>query len=384
MNRSTLPKKYTNAVLKSERIEILQIAFLSNSSLFAIICRTLFQDIELFSFEEFKELSSSMELTVDFNDSHLLMKARLDHELEERKKMAASLLALKEGKIELLTRIKSKQLELEGLTKEMNDLINLTLPLQEKLKMEITAKRELNLKAAQFLAPPLFHLYNTLVGFLESKGLPFSDIDVVINQPSSDEAVGQEYLRHQANLLLSIRQDASDSSTVLVRVKFSWLAKLKIVVCSADLVDSFNNVPASFVLSNLFKGDRGLDSPNPSSLFVDGLEFTVNDAGGFAFMWAQLLAGLQYPVVAQSTLQTSKSGIWMVGDEKMSLVEKVVHLIQERRKLLIRVNAVIAGLALKLGNKKDYGGRLISFSKQMVILKWLCENYRRFLTNHMF
>jgi hypothetical protein len=160
----------------------------------------------------------------------------------------------------------------------------------------------------------------------------------------------------------NIRQDG----ILLGCIKFSWVLKFKIITCSIDLADSFDNVPPIFMLSNLLKGDKGLESPNSASLlYSDGVEFNADKASGFPFFWAQILAGLSFPSLAQFIHQLSKNGIWYhdENERKMPFFEKLCISILERRKLMIKVNTVIAGLVLKFGARKDIIGRLLSIVK---------------------
>jgi hypothetical protein len=126
-------------------------------------------------------------------------------------------------------------------------------------------------------------------------------------------------------------------------IKFSYLKNLKVVITDIELVDSFDYVPASYLLCELFSGDDGLNLQNPNFEYLDKsyFHFDVEKAKGCCFAWAQSLAGLEYPFHSLPSL--SDNQIWAIESRKPFL-EVILSRISERRQSMIRSNTILAGI----------------------------------------
>ncbi len=54
-----------------------------------------------------------------------------------------------------------------------------------------------------------------------------------------------------------------------MRITFKYLLNIKVVVVNTELLDPFDNMPSSFITSELFPGDEGVLSPNPSTNYLE-------------------------------------------------------------------------------------------------------------------
>lgn len=73
-----------------------------------------------------------------------------------------------------------------------------------------------------------------------------------------------EYLIHNQLVVF----DISANQNIVAKIKFSYSGLLDVILVRAQLMDSFENVPSSFICSQLFSGDNGLTSPNPESAYI--------------------------------------------------------------------------------------------------------------------
>ncbi|KAJ3000757.1 THO complex subunit 5 [Globomyces sp. JEL0801] len=345
-----------------------------------------YQNVHLCPIEDF--LKSDCATEVDISDEYQLTLARLDHELKERERLLVVLSQLKTEKSSVSQIIKQKNQELEQLDKDLEDLIQYTLPLQEKLQMKSTSSRQQNEKA-RCLPGPLFTLYRHATGYSsESFGnflkvkLPGNKITVDIIENKQNEAIkgpeGDEkdmdidepidlYEKHPFSVVLSFYLDGRE----LIKLAFHFAIHLNIVVVQTTLKESFANVPVSFVSSQFYPGDDGHRSPNPENDFLNdgGFIFDPQAANGFAYHWAQSLCGLEYPMPYSLKLSPSKTWIqFQESESSIPFLSKIASSLMERRSLLIKINTTLAAkLAGKLSLPKPMSGKvfgkLLSFVK---------------------
>lgn len=302
------------------------------------------EEIELVPEGEFfrdapKEISKP---DVTKGDSHQLMLARLDWELEQRKRLAAQKEQFLEKKETLMKEIHTKKEFLDSLQPRLENILKATQPVQEYMNMPLDAQREQH-ETARYLPQPLYILYVQASAYneacdphLEVKIL--GDLDIAkaameaksavtdIDSDSDQENTeGHKRSKHRRKkeearldekrklllkkhpLQILVQVQCKDKATV--DLLFSFLPTFNTVVVSPSL--SLNEaVPGPVLansallspeslLTNLFPDDDGGKAPNPSSLyqlakvgittFEDFVQFV-----GKPYMWAQRIGGLDF------------------------------------------------------------------------------------------
>lgn len=148
------------------------------SDLFYGLHRTIYQDIELYDPQKDSATDHAMDLdddnqqenTIEIDHDFNVMKGRLDLELEKRKEMAANVVSLREKKIQVLSELKRKESELEALESDLEKILKDCVPLDEKLELNLMAKREKS-ALARSLPDSLFTLYSHIYGYLSKYGI---------------------------------------------------------------------------------------------------------------------------------------------------------------------------------------------------------------------
>merc|ERR1719499_1785620 len=124
------------------------------------------EEVDPIPVEEFYALApeeiSKRETTT--KDEHAQRLARLEFENEQRKDMNAAFLKLEEAKEGLEKFIRDKRESLADLKPQLASILEKTKPVQDYLRMPLTAERD-QLQLCGQLPKPLFVLYNQLSGF---------------------------------------------------------------------------------------------------------------------------------------------------------------------------------------------------------------------------
>ncbi|XP_029998887.1 THO complex subunit 5 homolog [Sphaeramia orbicularis] len=300
------------------------------------------EEIDLVSLEEFYQEApqdiSRPHLTK--NDPHQLTLARLDWELEQRKRLAEKYKESQTTKEKIQKSIEVKKEHLRSLQPGLNAIMQASLPVQEYLSMpfEQTQKQT---EIARHLPPPLYVLFvqanaygqacdkNLCVSISgdvdEAKALSKPPEDSQDDESDSDAEEEQEKTkrrrpttggqldekrremlkRHPLSLCLDLK--CKDGS--ILHLYFYYLMNLNImtvktkVSTSTDLstaISAGELLKSDTLLSCLYIGDQGRETPNPANRYqfdkVGIVTFSdYVDELGHPYMWVQSLGGLNFP-----------------------------------------------------------------------------------------
>lgn len=302
------------------------------------------EEIELVSEAEFfrdapNEISKP---DVTKGDSHKLMLARLDWELEQRKKLAVQKEQFLKKKETLLKEIHTKKEFLDSLQPRLENILKATQPVQEYMNMPLDAQQAQH-ETARYLPQSLYILYVQASAYneacdphLEVKILgdldvakaameakpAVRDIDSDSDQENTEGHKRSKHRRKKEEARLEEKRKLllkKHPLQILIQVKckdkatldllFSFLPTFNTVVVSPSL--NLNEVVSEPVLANstllspdsllinLFPDDDGNTAPNPSSLYqlskVGMTTFTdFVRLVGKPYMWVQRICGLNF------------------------------------------------------------------------------------------
>ncbi|XP_029961349.1 THO complex subunit 5 homolog isoform X1 [Salarias fasciatus] len=312
------------------------------------------EEIDLVSEEEFYEEApqdiSRPHLTK--NDPHQLTLARLDWELEQRKRLAEKYKDSLASKETIQKSIEVKKEHLTSLQPGLNAIMQASLPVQEFLSMpfEQTQKQT---EIARHLPPPLYVLFvqanaygqacdkNLNVSISgdvdEAKALSKPPEDSQDDESDSDAEEEQEKTkrrrpttggqlddkrremlkRHPLSLCLDLKcKDGSvlhlffyylmNLNIMTVKTKVSTSTDLSTAISAGDLLK------ADTLLSCLYTGDHGRETPNPANRYQFDKVGIVTFADyveelGHPYMWVQNLGGLHFPSDSSEGVQVGSS-----------------------------------------------------------------------------
>ncbi|KAG7489675.1 hypothetical protein JOB18_017890 [Solea senegalensis] len=300
------------------------------------------EEIDLVPVEEFYE-GAPQEISrphLTKNDPHQLTLARLDWELEQRKRLAEEYKESQATKEKTQKTIEEKKEHLTSLQPGLNAIMQASLPVQQYLAMpyEQTQKQT---EISRHLPPPLYVLFvqanaygqacdkNLCVSINgdvdEAKALSKPPEDSQDDDSDSDAEEEQEKTkrrrptaggqlddkrremlkRHPLSLCLDLKcKDGSvlhlffyylmNLNIMTVKTKVSTATDLSTAISAGDLLKS------DTLLSCLYTGDQGRETPNPANryqfdkvgivCFADYLEEL-----GHPYKWVQSLGGLHFP-----------------------------------------------------------------------------------------
>uniref|UniRef100_A0A3P8TWX2 THO complex 5 n=1 Tax=Amphiprion percula TaxID=161767 RepID=A0A3P8TWX2_AMPPE len=274
------------------------------------------------------------------SDPHQLTLARLDWELEQRKRLAEKYKESQASKETIQKSIEVKKEHLRSLQPGLNAIMQASLPVQEYLSMpfEQTQKQT---EIARHLPPPLYVLFvqanaygqacdkNLSVSISgdvdEAKALSKPPDDSQDDESDSDAEEEQEKTkrrrpttggqlddkrremlkRHPLSLCLDLKcKDGSilhllfyylmNLNILTVKTKVSTTTDLNTAISAGELLKS------DTLLSCLYTSDQGRETPNPANRYqfdkVGIISFAdyVEDLG-HPYMWVQNLGGLHFP-----------------------------------------------------------------------------------------
>lgn len=312
------------------------------------------EEIDLVSEEEFYEGApeeiSRPQLTK--NDPHQLTLARLDWELEQRKRLAEKYKESQASKETIQKSIEVKKEHLTSLQPGLNAIMQASLPVQEYLSMPFEQIQK-QTEIARHLPPPLYVLFvqanaygqacdkNLNVSISgdveEAKALSKPPDDSQDDESDSDAEEEQEKTkrrrpttggqledkrremlkRHPLSLSLDLKcKDGSvlhlffyylmNLNIMTVKTKVSTSTDLSTAISAGDLLK------ADTLLSCLYTGDHGGETPNPANryqfdkvgiaTFADYVEEL-----GHPYMWVQNLGGLHFPSDASEGVHVGSS-----------------------------------------------------------------------------
>ena len=279
-------------------------------------------------------------------DAHEMMKARLDTELQERKRLAAQLAELRsrQGAVEQINR--DKEDKLKELPAQVARVLEAAAPVEEYLGTRAEGLIAEG-SAAQHLPYPLYVLYAHTAAYCEANddvkaevvgdaraamqvliksscaddeadaagpapAAATGDDDAAGDEPSerrrrstrSEKSDGEILAERQAALLelhpLKVRLQVACGDSATVRLEFAYLMGLNCI--TVKQVHEAGDPPLSFgvdLLGSLYPDDEGAALPDPTNVFkMDQLGMgpfhAYKQQVGSPYQWAQSIAGL-YP-----------------------------------------------------------------------------------------
>uniref|UniRef100_A0A3P9GZJ4 THO complex 5 n=1 Tax=Oryzias latipes TaxID=8090 RepID=A0A3P9GZJ4_ORYLA len=295
------------------------------------------EEIDLVSEEEFyrdapQEISRP-QLTKD--DPHQLTLARLDWELEQRKRLAEKYKESQSTKEKIQKSIEVKKEHLRSLQPGLNAIMQASIPVQEYLSMpfEQTQKQT---EIARHLPPPLYVLFVQANAYSQAcdKNLSVSingDVDEAkaLSKPPDDShgthmtprsakkrrrpTTGGQLDDKRKEMLkrhpLSLCIDLKSKDGSILHLYFYYLMNLNImtvktsVSTNTDLTTAISAgelLKSDTLLSCLYANDQGRETPNPANRYqfdkVGIVSFSdyVEDLG-YPYQWVQDLGGLHFP-----------------------------------------------------------------------------------------
>ncbi|KAM9821785.1 THO complex subunit 5 homolog [Syngnathus typhle] len=300
------------------------------------------EEIELVPEEEFykdapQEISRP-QLTK--NDPHQLTLARLDWELEQRKRLAETYKESQATKEKIQKSIEVKKEHLMSLQPGLNAIMQASLPVQEYLAVPVEQTQK-HTEVAQHLPPPLYVLFVqanaygqacdknlcvTISGDVdEAKAMSKPPEDSQDDDSDSDAEEEQEKTKRRRSTAgghlddkrremlkrhpLSLSFDLRCKDGSVLNLYFYYLINLNIMTVKAkisaatDLTTAISAgalVESETLLSCLYSNDHGRETPNPANRyqfdkvgivsFVDYVEEL-----GHPYKWVQNLGGLHFP-----------------------------------------------------------------------------------------
>ncbi|XP_006640358.1 THO complex subunit 5 homolog [Lepisosteus oculatus] len=299
------------------------------------------EEIELVSVEEFfKEAPQEISRpNLTREDPHQLTLARLDWELEQRKRLAEKYKDSLSSKEKILKNIEIKKEYLSSLQPGLNAIMQASLPVQEYLSMPFEQTQKQN-EVARHLPPPLYVLLVQVNAFGqacdknlsvsisgdvdEAKALSKPPEDSLDDESDSDAEEEQNTKRRRPTLgvqlddkrremlkrhPLSVCVDLKCKDGSVLHLFFYYLMNLNIMTVKAK-VSTGTELPGAIsagellnpetLLSCLYAGDQGTETPNPANRYqfdkVGILTFGDYVAElGHPYIWVQNLGGLQFP-----------------------------------------------------------------------------------------
>lgn len=265
-------------------------------------------------------------------DEHQLQLARLEWELTQRKELATLLNDLEDKRSHITEQIEKKEKDLNSLAPLIKEVLVVTQPLQDKLG--ISPFKTLPMSDYTSLLPePLYFLYIQAVAFSDAcdkdisvdiKGSVSEARRVKSHQYKNEEKVNSEedseleegsssaakknfeterqklFTKHPLSVILKIL--LKDGSKV--ELQFYYYLKLHVLTVipvlnlpSSSSSSSHGLLNSATLLSNLFQGDSGAESPNLKNYYQlkkVGLKSFNNEKYGTPYVWVQKMGGLNF------------------------------------------------------------------------------------------
>ncbi|XP_069817550.1 THO complex subunit 5 isoform X2 [Dendropsophus ebraccatus] len=316
------------------------------------------EEIELVSVEEFYREAppeiSKPEITS--SDPHQQTLARLDWELEQRKRLAEKYKESLASKEKILKEIEVKREYLNSLQPQLQSIMQASLPVQEYLAMPFDCMHK-QYEIARHLPAPLYVLFVqataysqacdkkllvTIEGSVEeAKALYKPPEDSQDDESDSDAEEEQTTKRRRPTLgvqlddkrkemlkrhplYVSLIVKSKDNSSL--NLSFHFLMNLNVLTVKAKVVPGYELASSinagellnpDTVLSCLYPGDDGKKTPNPANQYqfdkvgILDLNDYISDLG-HPYLWVQTMGGLHFPtdqpqpsIVADNTLSAS-------------------------------------------------------------------------------
>jgi len=332
--------------------------------------RSADQDVEMVSEEEFlKEAPEDIKRKVDGGDKdgkeHRLRLARLEFERTQRRQMNETVQKLKGEKRSYQVTICEKKLGLTALKPQLKAILEKSRSVQEYLDMPLDEDVD-QVALSRHLPHPLFVLYSEMrayghacdehlkvkiLGELE-KAKGFNAVQRNTEPKTNGEAEEGESSGRSEGALneltqghpLTIRVGLDLAARGSVDVEFAYLIQLEIVAVKVTLTDKSGSpiTVSPGLLANLMcPDDDGCSSPNPTTFYLmrsRGLESIPEAGAGWAYRWAQILAGFKFPdeMPSEEAAAEETAGAAFNKAVCQARVETVVKAIKQR--VLSRIN----------------------------------------------
>ncbi|KFU91036.1 THO complex subunit 5 [Chaetura pelagica] len=299
------------------------------------------EEIELVSLEEFyreapPEISRP---AITLSEPHQQTLARLDWELEQRKRLAEKYKECLTSKEKILKEIEVKKEYLSSLQPRLNSIMQASLPVQEYLFMPFDQAHK-QYETARHLPPPLYVLFvqasaygqacdKKLVVAIEgsveeAKALYKPPEDSQDDESDSDAEEEQTTKRRRPTLgvqlddkrkemlkrhPLSVTIDLKCKDDNVLHLTFYYLMNLNVMTVKAKVTTAVEMTTAisagdllspDSLLNCLYPGDHGRRTPNPANQFqfdkvgIQTLSDYVTELG-HPYVWVQKLGGLHFP-----------------------------------------------------------------------------------------
>ncbi|XP_028313992.1 THO complex subunit 5 homolog isoform X1 [Gouania willdenowi] len=343
------------------------------------------EEIDLVSEEEFFQEAppeiSRPQLTK--HDSHQLTLARLDWELEQRKRLAEQYKESQASKETILKSIEVKKEHLSSLQPGLNAIMQASLPVQEYLSMpfEQTQKQT---EIARHLPPALYVLFvqanaygqacdkNLSVSISgdvdEARALSKPPEDSQDDESDSDAEEEQEKTKRRRPTIggqlddrrremlkrhpLSLCVDLKCKDSSILHLSFFYLMNLNIMTVKAKVstptdlntaISAGELLKSETLLSCLNTSDQGRETPNPANRYqfdkvgIATFEDFVDELG-HPYMWVQKLGGLHFPS------DTSEQGVHVGSSLSASHMQSTMKLLRARVQSRLALHRQFASL----------------------------------------
>ncbi|KAG8455654.1 hypothetical protein GDO86_001733 [Hymenochirus boettgeri] len=299
------------------------------------------EEIDLVSIEEFYRDAPATVSKQDITsvDPHKQTLARLDWELEQRKRLAEKYKECLANKEKILKDIEVKKEYLSSLQPQLRNIMQASLPVQEYLSMPYDCMHK-QYETARHLPAPLYVLFVqasaysqacdrklvvSIEGNVEEARALFkspedsqddeSDSDAEEEQTTKrrrptlgvqlDDKRKEMLKRHPLCVSLTVKCKYGSSLNLMfcflmnlniltVKVKVVPAVELSTAICAGDLLNP------DLILSCLYPGDDGKTTPNPANRYqFDKIGIlSLNDyitELGHPYKWVQAMGGLNFP-----------------------------------------------------------------------------------------
>ncbi|KAJ3338228.1 THO complex subunit 5 [Gonapodya sp. JEL0774] len=301
---------------------------------------TVYGTVELHSLEEF--MNRAPPHLTDELDPHKLFLNRLEFEKMERTRLAKLQAELEAKRAKVTEDILRKQQDMDKLDEGLENYLKGGAELAATLDVKLDPTGVLD--PVRHLPKPLYILYRHLVGYQQSLVLTSPPLTVELRpatQPplpksgkEEDEERAAFYVRHDTEVVVTVRE----TPTLLVNMSFALLPRLGIIVISSRIPALDKSTQFKDPLSNLWPNDDGTESPVPLHDFLlignRPFSFSPEDAGGYAYTWAQHLCGLDFMAPVRQRDHAIAPWIEGEGGKKRPYISRVVELVRARIKSL--------------------------------------------------
>ncbi|KGL88603.1 THO complex subunit 5 [Charadrius vociferus] len=348
------------------------------------------EEIELVSLEEFyKEAPPEISRpAITLSEPHQQTLARLDWELEQRKRLAEKYKECLTSKEKILKEIEVKKEYLSSLQPRLNSIMQASLPVQEYLFMPFDQAHK-QYETARHLPPPLYVLFvqasaygqacdKKLVVAIEgsveeAKALYKPPEDSQDDESDSDAEEEQTTKRRRPTLgvqlddkrkemlkrhPLSVTVDLKCKDENVLHLTFYYLMNLNVMTVKAKVTTAVEMTTAisagdllspDSLLNCLYPGDHGRKTPNPANQFqfdkvgILTLSDYVTELG-HPYVWVQKLGGLHFPKDQPQVCHTPSPLLTADNSLSASHMELTVKLLRTRLQSRLALHKQFASL----------------------------------------